>query len=258
MPIKYYDLIVQLTKREVKSKYKGSLLGQSWAIVNPVLMLLVYTFVFSIAFKAKWGVNESKSDFALNLFAGLLIYNYFNSVILAMPDVIKSHSNFVKKIVFPLEILVLVKMFSEAYNLIIGLIVFLFGYLFVYNSLSPNIVQFFLVLAPFFAMVAGISFVLAALSVFLKDIIQIVGFLMSVLMFMSPLFYPIENIPIEYRWLVQSNPLSPALIMGREALFSGEGIDFIYYFKYCVASILTLVFGIVSFKKLSSGFADVI
>ncbi|MFM8333413.1 MAG: ABC transporter permease [Candidatus Methylumidiphilus sp.] len=206
------NLICTLVKREVIGRYRGSMLGILWSFFNPVLMLAVYTFVFSIVFKARWtGGSESRAEFALVLFAGLLVFNLFSECVNRAPSLILANANFVKKVVFPLEILPLVILGSALFHMSISLAVWLLFFLAFFGI--PYMAAMFLplVLLPLLLMTIGISWILASLGVYLRDVSQIVSVLTSTLMFLSPIFYPLSSLPPQYQSILKLNPLTQPL-----------------------------------------------
>ena len=202
-------LILQLTRREIAGRYRGSLIGVAWSFLNPLLLLLVYTFVFSVVFKSRWNINlnESKTDFAIILFAGMIIFSIFSEIINRAPSLIVSNVNFVKKVIFPLEILPWVLLGSVLFHGLVSLLVLLIVQFFVNHSISWTIVFFPLVLLPLTFASLGISWFLAALGVYVRDIGQITGVLTTVLMFVSAVFYPISALPQAYQSWLKLNPL---------------------------------------------------
>ena len=164
------DLIWQMTKREVIGRYRGSVLGLFWSFFNPVLMLIIYTFVFSVVFKARWGTGgESRFEFALILFAGLIVYNLFAECLTRAPALIVGNVNYVKKVVFPLEILPLVVMVAALFHSIVSLSVLLIFFVLASASLHWTIVFAPLVILPLLLTTIGLSWILASLGVFLRD-----------------------------------------------------------------------------------------
>ena len=202
------QLILQMARRDIDSRYRGSLVGLAWSFINPILMLLVYTFVFSVVFKARWNVggDESKTDFAIILFAGMIVFNLFAEIVNRAPGLITSNVNYVKKVVFPLEILPGVALGSALFHSLISLFVLLLAQ-FIFNlSLPWTIIFFPLVLLPLIFFSMGIAWFLAAIGVFVRDVGQITGILTTILMFMSAVFYPLSALPEEYQFWLGAQP----------------------------------------------------
>ncbi|MEA1922778.1 MAG: ABC transporter permease, partial [Pseudomonadota bacterium] len=185
--VQHRHLITSLVHREIVGRYRGSVLGILWSFFNPVFMLAVYTFVFSIIFKARWSAgDESKAEFALVLFAGLIIFNLFAECINRAPTLILTHVNFVKKVVFPLEILPWIIFGAAFFHALVSFMVWLIFSFFVVG-MPPGTIMFLpLLLVPLTFFVMGLSWLLASLGVFLRDIAQVVGIMTTTLMFLTP------------------------------------------------------------------------
>jgi lipopolysaccharide transport system permease protein len=253
------DLIASLIKREVIGRYRGSVMGMMWSFFNPVLMLAVYTLVFSVVFKARWvGGADSKMEFALVLFAGLMIFNLFAECVNRAPGLILSNVNYVKKVVFPLEILIWIAIGSAAFHLVVSLAVWLIFY-FVFIGFPPlTILLFPLVILPLILLTVGLSWLLASLGVFLRDMSQVMGVITTVLLFLSPIFYPVAALPENYQPFVWINPLTPVIEQAREVMIWGRSIDWGTWLISCAVSIAMAWLGFAWFQKTRKGFADVL
>lgn len=253
------DLIWQLTKREVVGRYRGSILGLFWSFFNPVLMLTIYTYVFSVVFKARWGdVGESRFEFALILFAGLIVFNFFTECISRAPTLIVGNVNYVKKVVFPLEILPLVTLSAALFHGVVSLGVLLVFYVLATASLHWTIIFVPLVVLPFLLTTLGISWFLASLGVFVRDVAQTIGLLMTVLMFISPIFYPVSALPKEYQAIVYMNPLTFIIEQMRDVLIWGKLPSWSGLCVMMLVGIVVAWLGLVWFQKTRKGFADVL
>ena len=254
------QLILQMARRDIDSRYRGSLVGLAWSFINPILMLLVYTFVFSVVFKARWNVggDESKTDFAIILFAGMIVFNLFAEIVNRAPGLITSNVNYVKKVVFPLEILPGVALGSALFHSLISLFVLLLAQ-FIFNlSLPWTIIFFPLVLLPLIFFSMGIAWFLAAIGVFVRDVGQITGILTTILMFMSAVFYPLSALPEEYQFWLGLNPLVLIINESRKSLILGEPPDWITLIVALFVSLAIAFAGFWWFQKVRKGFADVI
>lgn len=234
-------------------------MGMMWSLFNPVLMLIVYTFVFSVVFKARWvGGSDSKTEFALVLFAGLMIFNFFAECVNRAPALVVSNVNYVKKVVFPLEILIWTILGSAAFHLAVSLVVWLFFYLAFIGIPPLSILLLPLVLFPLVLLTTGLCWLLASLGVFLRDVTQIIGVITTILLFLSPIFYPILALPEEYRLLVQVSPLTLTVEQARDVMIWGKGIDWEPWLIYCMISMIFAWLGFAWFQKTRKGFADVL
>ena len=253
------ELVVSLVKREVQSRYKGSVLGLFWSFVQPVFMLAIYTFVFSVIFKARWNAgSDSKTEFALVLFAGLMVFNVFAECIGRAPGIILANTNYVKKVVFPLEILPWVTLGAALFQAFVSLSVWLLFYSLIFGLPHATAWLLPLVVIPIVFITIGISWILASLGVYLRDVGQFVGIIITVLMFLSPIFYPVSSLPVKYRYLLQFNPLTPAIEAVRGVLCWGNMPNIEMYCIYLTISVIFSWLGFAWFQKTRKGFADVL
>lgn len=253
------ELITTLVEREVLGRYRGSIMGILWSFFNPVLMLTIYTFVFSVVFKARWsGGSTSGTEFALILFAGLIVFNFFAECINRSPSLILGNINYVKKVIFPLEILPAVSLGAALFNALISLIIWLAAYCIFFGVPHLTVLLTPLIILPPIFFILGMSWFLASLGVFIRDVSQFVSLAMTALMFLSPIFYPITAIPQQYRFFILLNPISPAIEQIRQVLFWGEVPNLEVWALYLLASLVTAVLGFSWFQKTRKGFADVL
>lgn len=252
-------LIAQMSRREVIGRYRGSMLGIVWSFFNPVVMLAVYTFVFSIVFKARWNSgDESNTEFAIVLFAGMIIFGIFAEGINRAPNLILSNPNYVKKVVFPLEIMPWIALGSSLFHAAVSLGVLLLFYASVKFSLQWTIVFLPFVLLPLTFLTMGLSWFLASLGVYLRDVGQTVGVATTVLMFISPVFYPASSLPEHYRSFLYLNPLTAIIEQARAVLIWGNLPDWSILGTYSIGTFAFACFGFAWFQKTRKGFADVV
>lgn len=252
-------LIRNLVHREVMGRYKGSILGIFWSLATPIFMLAVYTFVFSVVFKARWGAgSDSKTEFALLLFAGLIIFNLFSECVGRAPGLILANANYVKKVVFPLEVLPWVSMGSALFHFAVSLGVWLVAYGVLFGVPHEHVLLLPLVVLPFVLFVMGLSWSLASLGVYLRDVGQIIGLTITVLMFLTPIFYPASALPEAYRSLMFLNPLTLPVEMTRDLLYWGKVPQLSQLALYSIGSSAFAMFGFAWFQKTRKGFADVL
>lgn len=253
------SLVIALTKREVVGRYRGSFLGIFWSFFHPVFMLAVYTFVFSVVFKARWDTgSDSKTEFALVLFAGLIVFNLFADCTNRAPSLILANVNYVKKVVFPLEILAWVALASSLFNCLISIVVWLMAYIIIFGLPPPTLFLLPLALLPLALFVMGVAWCLASLGVYLRDVSQIIGVVTTVMMFLSPIFYPITALPEDYRPLLLLNPLTLAIEEARNVLYWGKTLNWFMWPIYLLVSGLIAWLGFAWFQKTRKGFADVL
>lgn len=253
------ELIKASAKREVLGRYRGSFLGLLWSFFNPLFMLAVYTFVFSVVFKARWNVeSDSKTEFALVLFAGLIVFNLFGETINRSPSLVLNNPNYVKKVVFPLEILPVVTLLSALFHGLISLGVWLLAHLLFFGLPHATALYLPLIILPFMLFVMGLSWGLASIGVFLRDVSQFIGTIITVLMFMTPIFYPVTALPEEFRQWLYFNPLTPVVEQARDVLYWGKSPDFSLLGIYTMVSAIIAWLGFAWFQKTRKGFADVL
>ena len=254
------QLIWQMTRREVVGRYRGSVLGLAWSFFNPVLMLIVYTFVFSVVFKARWNVSgdESKTDFAIILFTGMIVFNLFAEIVNRAPGLIIYNVNYVKKVVFPLEILSWVALGSVLFHSLVSLFVLLLAQFILNQSLPWTIVLFPLVLLPLILASLGAAWFLAAIGVFVRDVGQITGVITTILMFLSAVFYPLSALPERYQNLMKLNPLVLIITESRNVLIYGSLPDWSWLGLALLMGLAIAFAGFWWFQKTRKGFADVL
>jgi lipopolysaccharide transport system permease protein len=223
-------------------------------------MLSIYTFVFSVVFQAKWGAthSESKTEFAIILFSGLIIFNFFVEVINRAPDMIIQNVSYVKKVVFPLEVLPFVAAGSALFHTFVSVLVLLTFNVLVNHTFHLTVFFLPLIILPLFMLVLGFSWFLASLGVYLRDVGQTVGILTTALLFMSPIFFPATALPEQLRAYLFVNPLTFIIEQTRQALIWGTAPDWsglvVYFFAACLFAWL----GLLWFQKTRKGFADVL
>ena len=253
------SLIRALVQREILGRYRGSIMGILWSFFNPVFMLTIYTFVFSVVFKARWsGGSDSKTEFALVLFSGLIVFNLFGECFNRAPNLIIANVNYVKKVVFPLEILPWVSLGSALFHTFISLGVWLIAYLIFFGIPHVTVLLMPFIILPLLLLIMGVTWTLSSLAVYLRDVSQFIGMATTVLMFISPIFYPITALPPKYRHLLLLNPLAPALEEVRDVLFWGKMPDLTVFLTYLLLSSLVAWLGFAWFQKTRKGFADVL
>jgi lipopolysaccharide transport system permease protein len=253
------ELIAASARREVVGRYRGSMMGLLWSFFSPVLMLAVYTFVFSVVLNARWGAGSgTKTEFALILFVGLIVFNVFSECINRAPTLILGNPNYVKKVVFPLEILPFVSLISALYHALVSFVVWLVAYTIFIGMPPITVLLLPIVIIPFCAVIMGLSWALASLGVYLRDISQFVVIIVTALMFLSPIFYPLSALPEDYRDIVSLNPITIVVEISRDLIYWAELPNFGIVAVYWVASGSLAWLGFAWFQKTRKGFADVL
>lgn len=258
---RHRGLFAQMLRRNISSRYRGSVLGLVWSFVHPLMMMAVYTFVFGIVFKARWGMealDENRAAFPLIMFCGLTVFNLFSESLSNSGNLIVNHTSFVKKVVFPLELLPVCTVATAFFFGAAWFSLLLLGACFFLQSLSWTICLLPLTLVPLLLLTTGISFIIAALGVYLRDVPQLVGVTTQVLFFMTPIFYPVSLVPPHLRWLLYLNPLTSLVEETRKLFLYGQEPDYLVCLWLFLFSLLVFQIGFVCFNKMKKGFADVL
>lgn len=252
-------LIWQMTKREVIGKYQGSVLGILWSFLVPVLMLAIYVFVFSFVFKARWGGEiGNKFEFGLFVYAGLVVHSLFSECMSKAPLLILGNPNFVKKILFPLEILPIVSMGGVLIHSALNITVLLIAQFIINGSLQWTVIFLPVVIFPLVILTLGVSWFLASFGTFMRDVSQLVGLMVIVLLFMSPIFYPASVLPEDIRPFLFLNPLTFIIEQVRDVVLVGNTPAWLRLGIYSIISLGIGWFGFLMFQKTRKGFSDVI
>jgi len=254
------ELWWRLTEREVLGRYRGSLLGVAWSFLNPLAMLAVYTFVFSHIFKARWGnlENDGPLGFAINLFAGLIVFNMIAECLTRAPGLVVANPNYVKKVIFPLEVLPCVAVGSALFHALTSLVVLAGFQLIAGHGLLLSSIWLPLVWLPLVLGCMAVSWILASLGVFLRDIGQFIAVFISMMMFLSPIFYPASALPPALQPMLAISPITQAIEETRRVLINGDAPSPAYIVLGCILSCIAAELGLRFFEKSKRAFADVI
>lgn len=254
------DLFLALLRRDISGRYKGSLLGLMWSLVHPVFMLSVYVFVFGAIFRSRWtGAGETTVSYALVLFGGLIVFNLFSEAVNRAPLLIVDNANYVKKVVFPLELLPLVSLGTSAFHAAISFAIWIVFHAFTAGVPSPvGMIYFLIVLIPLIVFTAGVTWFVSALGVYLRDISQVIGIITSALLFLSPIFYPLSAVPERFQTLIQLNPVAQVVEQARDALLRGQGPNPTIWALHMIVGCVVAWLGFAWFQKTRKGFSDVL
>ena len=253
------ELLWELVKRDFIGRYKGSMLGVVWSLFNPLLMLAIYTFVFSMAFKARWGVGEeSKVAFAIVLFSGMIIHSFFAECLNRAPSIIISHPRYVKKVVFPLEILPWMSLFSALLHFLVSFGVLL-GFCFLAGvTVHIGVLLTPIIIFPLILMILGFSWAFASLGVYLRDLSQVISMVSTISLFLAPVFYPIDALPETFRALLIWNPITLPIIQLRDLMLWGKPLQWQDWLISLAIGASICQIGYWWFQKSRRGFADVL
>lgn len=253
------DLFRAFLTRDLQSRYSGSILGLLWYVLNPVFMLSVYTLVFSHIFRIRWAGSADSSTmlFALNVFAGLLVSGFFAEALQRGSACINAQPNLVKRVVFPLMVLPMVVTASSLIHMLVGFSVMLV--LVVSIGVAPFAWgSFMLVMPGMFLLAQGAAWIISALTVYIRDMSQVVGLGLSALPFLAPVFYPLSQVPEPIRPWLLLNPITVPTLALRTAVLGGDSIPLSWILTYSACAGVAALFGWWLFRILQRGFADVL
>jgi lipopolysaccharide transport system permease protein len=258
--VRHLHLARQLTRREIAARYRGSVLGVLWSLITPLLTLGLYTFLFGVVFRTRWNVDvpEGRVEFALILFVGLIVHGLLAECLARAPSLILQHTNLVKRVVFPLEILAWSLVGSALFNAGIALLVWAIAA--TAAGLAPGWTALWLplVLLPLVLLAMGLTWFLASVGVYLRDINHVIGLVTMVLLFLSPVFYRLEAVPPDFRLLVQINPLTFIIEQTRAVLVWHRSPDLPRLALAVVIGFVAAGLGLAWFQRMRRGFADVL
>lgn len=257
--IRHIELVIQLSKRGIQSRYRGSVLGMVWSLLTPLLMLLVYSFVFSIVFKAKWNhPGAEDANFGVILFSGMIIHALFSEPMVLSSSSITGNVQYVKKVVFPLEIMAWSTMLVASFQALISFFVLILFMLISGMSIHPTLLLFPIVLMPLILFSTGVAWLLSAVTVYIRDVAQLVGIMSTILLFISPVFYPVDRLPGIWQKLIYLNPISFIVDQMRSIAIYGEQPNWLGLLIYTLIALCVAWFGLFIFQRLRAGFADVL
>jgi len=255
----YLYLVYQMSRREIVGRYRGSMMGLLWSFASPLVMLAVYTFVFSVVFRVRWQTGGGdNASFALNLFAGVIAHGFFAECFNRSPALIAENAGYVKKVVFPLWMIPATVVVAAMFHMLVSLLVLLVCSALYLQQLHFAVLALPLLLAPYALLVLGLSWIFAALGVYLRDLAQVLPVVTTVMLFMAPVFYPVEALPEAYRGWMYLNPMTYVIGEMRALLLNGAMPQWAMLAKFTVAALLTAFAGWKVFRKAQPGFADVL
>ena len=257
--ILHRGLIAELARREISGRYRGASLGLFWSLASPFLLLLIYTFAFGTIMGGRW--PEPKADdthFSVVLFSGLIVYFLLSECMVRAPDLVVGNPAFVKRVVFPLEILPWPMLLSALFHCLMNSIVFVILRVALDGAFDWTIVLLPLVLLPLAVFALGLSWFLASLAVYLRDVQQVVGMASMALLFLSSAMIPTSSVPPQYRIVFMLNPLTFIVDQARKVMIWGELPDWGGLAVYLVFALAFMYAGYAWFQLTKRGFADVL
>lgn len=254
------SLTWEMTKRDVLGRYRGARLGMLWTLISPFLMLMVYTLAFGHIMKAKWPQidGESTSSFALILFIGLIVHGFFSECFMRSPSLITSNPNYVKRIIFPVEILPWPMILSALFHAGMNLVVFAFFYFLVNGHVVATIALLPLVFLPLIVLMVGLSWALSSLAVYFRDVGQMTGPIATAMLFLSSAIMPLDAVPEAYRTVFALNPLTFIIDQARAVALWGQMPDWPGLGLYLVLALAFSYLAFIWFEVTRKGFADVL
>jgi len=251
----------RLSEREVLGRYRGSVLGIGWSFLQPLMMLAVYTFIFSEVFESRWGrtsAEHSSLTFAINLFSGLIVFNFFSECAIKAPSLVISNPNYVKKVIFPLDILAPVSIGSAGFHAVSSLTILAIFEFVAFRGIPTTALWLPLVWIPLILGCLALSWLLGSLGVFLRDIGQLISVFVNMLMFLSPIFFPLSALPTAWRPWLGLNPLAAVIEQTRSVLIEGQAPSILYLLIGSGSGILACEFAHRFFERSKKAFADVL
>jgi lipopolysaccharide transport system permease protein len=251
-------LVLELAKREIFGRYRGANLGVVWAILSPFLMLAVYTMAFGEILGSRWPGAGTTGGFVLMLFIGLSIHGFFAECITRAPSLIFANANYVKKVVFPLEVLPWPVVLSALFHLALNVVVLFVGVWIVKGYLYATALWLPVVLLPLLPVVVGAVWLLSALGTYMRDIAQVMPPVSTALLFLSSAIVPVQAVPEGYRWAFEANPLTLIIDQARDVVLMGRAPDLSSLSAYAVWAMVFAGLAFALFRRLRGGFADVL
>ena len=257
--VDYGSLLWQFARREISGRYRGSLIGFGWAVLNPLLLLAIYTFVFSVVFRIRWDTpTDSRLGFALVVYAGMIVHGFFAECITRAPMLVIENRNLVKKVVFPLQLLPWSVLIVAAFHFLVGILLIAAAMLVTTGALPVTMLALPAIVLPLALLSLGVVYAFAALGVYLRDLGQVVGFIALTLLFLSPVFYPASAVPENWRWVIAINPIATFIEMTRGSLIYGTWPAPTTLAAMWVLGLAVAWMGFYGFQRTRRGFADVL
>ncbi|MDB5887814.1 MAG: transporter related (permease component) protein, partial [Rhodocyclales bacterium] len=251
-------LILELVKRELMGRYRNSLGGALWSFAQPLFLLAVYTVAFGVILKTPWGLSGDTGSFSLILFAGLIVFNAFMDCFRKAPTLVTGNPNFVKKVVFPLEILSWVQGLTALANVGVSLLVWVVAYAVLVGVPKLSVLYFPLILIAYFPLLLGVGWLLAALGVLTRDMDPFVSVMSHALLFLTPIFFSREAAPALLQHFLMLNPLTFIVEQSRRVLFTGMAPDFAGLALYMLLALLFSATSLYVFRRLRPVFGDLL
>ncbi len=254
------QLIQRFTRREITQRYRGLHLGIIWSFISPLFLLIIYTVVFGLILKVRWAQSRSDNivEFALTLFCGLLVFNIFSECVNKSSSLILNNRNYVKKVVFPLEILSVSTTITAFFHGLISLVVLIVAQAVVGGGLHSSALLTPIILMPLIFFVLGVSWLLSGFGVYFRDIEQIAAVGTTALFFLTPIIYGIDAVPPRMHLFLRMNPLCSIVVNLRRVLIFGGEPDWTQWGVWMIVNAMFMLFCYAVFMRVKVGFADVV
>lgn len=254
------SLLFQLTRRDIAQRYRSSALGFIWLFVQPLLQLALYSFVFQVVLRARWGIQSpagSEVPFGLLLFVGLILHALLSETLVRAPATVTAHESYVKRVIFPIHILPVINVAASLFTLCLAMCVLLVATVVITGHISWSALLVVIPVLALTVLTMGLGWMLASLGVYIRDLSQLTPHLSTILLFTAPICYPIGMVPEQFHWLLKINPLTLPVEMSRRLLFEGV-VDLSGIGTYGTIALVIFVMGRMLFERLRTGFADVL
>ncbi len=257
---RHREALTAFTRLEFVSRYHGAQLGFLWGLLSPLMTLAVYTFIFSVVFKPSWSGAHTDGfiDYALILFTGIIAFEIFAGCVNRTPKLISDNVNFVKKVVFPLEILPASILFSVALESLMSLFLVVVGCLISQGTVHWTLVFLPLCYLPLLMLTMGVCWFLSSIGVFLRDVGNVITVIVQLFFFATPILYPLSAVPEPFRTVLAFNPMAVIVDHFRRAVLWGQLPDWSALGITTLASFLVMLAGYAWFMKIKRVFADVL
>jgi lipopolysaccharide transport system permease protein len=258
-PWRQREILYQFVLRDIHARYRQSIFGLLWLVLTPLLTLAVYTLVFRFIFQSRWDMGDAGTmAFAFRLFVGLSLFSFFSDCLMRAPRLIVDQPNLVKKVVFPLPLLIWTQAISALVQLLLALSLLFVGLWIESGTVPWGMLGAPFIIIPVFYLVLGIAWCLASLGVYLRDLQQVIGLALSLMLFLTPIFYPLSALPAAWQEWMQWNLLAYWIETLRFFIFSASWPEPIHYMLMCCISLAIATLGALTFYKVQEGFADVL
>lgn len=256
---RHRQLYRRLLNRDILATVRGSVLGLAWVVLIPLILVTIYTFIFGVVLSSTWSAPTSTPlEVPLIFFAGLGLFGFFMEVISRSPAAVRDNDVYVKKVVFPLDMLAWVLVGTSLFKYLINFALLLFFLLLLTGGIPAKVLLVPVLLLPFLIMTLGIAWMFAAIGTYVRDLTHFIQALGPIILFGSPVFYAVQQVPESFRWIYMLNPLSFILESLRSLLFFDTMFSFLGLAVYTLVAIIVYATGFAFFQRLRPGFADVV